>query len=388
MQRIMHIALRGATHGTMRRMHHAVHAPMAQAYPLLVLLCLSILPLLLAIANAAVKAVTGKALFLGRIDTYDPRGPSSSVRARPVHLDRMCTARTLFACTAHRLHMHSSLARCDPRAMHCACHCACHRTCHCTGHPQAQRAGDLRRRPDEPEGRADRLALWRSVGALLERTAAGSAAASRCGCTLQCTVQCAMQCTSALILGPDLPPAGAGCVTPCITPRITPCISPHAPHAVRRAGCTSLLRSACCTADCTRGRASCHQLRDCCPAAGGCRDRSASSAASCGAHGEQGQEEQIHQARGEEAQGPRNEGHEELACGLKMATRALQGFQILCTVRLYRQGSSQYMIKARSFSFSTFPTCEEWDEITALKNNNINWVPPLYRVAPAPGPSC
>jgi len=78
MQRIMHIALRGATHGTMRRMHHAVHAPMAQAYPLLVLLCLSILPLLLAIANAAVKAVTGKALFLGRIDTYDPRGPSSS----------------------------------------------------------------------------------------------------------------------------------------------------------------------------------------------------------------------------------------------------------------------------------------------------------------------
>ena len=115
MQRIMHIALRGATHGTMRRMHHAVHAPMAQAYPLLVLLCLSILPLLLAIANAAVKAVTGKALFLGRIDTYDPRGPSSSVRARPVHLDRMCTARTLFACTAHRLHMHSSLARCDPQ---------------------------------------------------------------------------------------------------------------------------------------------------------------------------------------------------------------------------------------------------------------------------------
>ena len=49
-----------------------------RAYPLLVLLCLSILPLLLAIANAAVKAVTGKALFLGRIDTYDPRGPSSS----------------------------------------------------------------------------------------------------------------------------------------------------------------------------------------------------------------------------------------------------------------------------------------------------------------------
>jgi len=48
-----------------------------RAYPLLVLLGLSILPLLLSIANAAAKAVTGKSLFLGRIDTYDPRGPSS-----------------------------------------------------------------------------------------------------------------------------------------------------------------------------------------------------------------------------------------------------------------------------------------------------------------------
>jgi hypothetical protein len=86
----MHDAMHGTVHNALR---HAVHAPMAQAYPLLVLLGLSILPLLLAIANAAAKAVTGKALFLGRIDTYDPRGPSSSVRARPTHLDRMCTAR-------------------------------------------------------------------------------------------------------------------------------------------------------------------------------------------------------------------------------------------------------------------------------------------------------
>ena len=33
-------------------------------------------------------------------------------------------------------------------------------------------------------------------------------------------MQCTMQCTTARILGPDLPPAGAGCVTPCITPRM------------------------------------------------------------------------------------------------------------------------------------------------------------------------
>merc|ERR1740130_2151066 len=43
-----------------------------RAYPLLVLLGLSIMLLLLSIANAAAKAVTGKSLFLGRIDTYDP----------------------------------------------------------------------------------------------------------------------------------------------------------------------------------------------------------------------------------------------------------------------------------------------------------------------------
>jgi len=105
----MHDAMHGTVHNALR---HAVHAPMAQAYPLLVLLGLSILPLLLAIANAAAKAVTGKALFLGRIDTYDPRGPSSSVRARPTHLNRMCTARRLFVCTVHRLHiLYGSVAR-------------------------------------------------------------------------------------------------------------------------------------------------------------------------------------------------------------------------------------------------------------------------------------
>ena len=96
------------THHALR---HTVHAPMAQAYPLLVLLGLSILPLLLSIANAAAKAVTGKSLFLGRIDTYDPRGPSSKVRARPAHLGRTCTACTLYMRTAHRLHVHCSLAR-------------------------------------------------------------------------------------------------------------------------------------------------------------------------------------------------------------------------------------------------------------------------------------
>ena len=95
------------THHALR---HTVHAPMAQAYPLLVLLGLSILPLLLSIANAAAKAVTGKSLFLGRIDTYDPRGPSSKVRARPAHLGRTCTACTLYMRTAHRLHIHCSLA--------------------------------------------------------------------------------------------------------------------------------------------------------------------------------------------------------------------------------------------------------------------------------------
>ena len=96
------------THHALR---HTVHAPMAQAYPLLVLLGLSILPLLLSIANAAAKAVTGKSLFLGRIDTYDPRGPSSKVRARPAHLGRMRTACTLYMRTAHRLHVHCSLAQ-------------------------------------------------------------------------------------------------------------------------------------------------------------------------------------------------------------------------------------------------------------------------------------
>ena len=127
-------------------------------------------------------------------------------------------------------------------------------------------------------------------------------------CSALCSALCAMQCTTALILGPAA--QGAGCITLCITPRTTPCISPHAPLAARRGGYACLHRSAHCAGNCTR--AGCHQLRDC-PAAAGCRDRSPSSAAGCGARGGQGQEEQIHQARGEEAQGPRDEGHEELA---------------------------------------------------------------------------
>ena len=158
----------------------------------------------------------------------------------------------------HTLHAHCTSTACTllsgsviPRATHCACHCARHRTCPCTGHPRAQRAGDLRHRPDEPEGRADRLALRSSVSALLERTATGSAAASTCGCPACCTADC-----SCLLR------AGAG------------------------AGG---------------------------PAAGGCRDRSPSSGASRGTRGGQGQEEQIHQARGEEAQGHGDEGLEELA---------------------------------------------------------------------------
>ena len=51
--------------------------PLDKAYPLLVLLGLSVLPLLLSTANAVAKAVTGEALFIGRMDS--PASLASSV---------------------------------------------------------------------------------------------------------------------------------------------------------------------------------------------------------------------------------------------------------------------------------------------------------------------